>query len=123
MKHIALLLLLLSGSCRDSADITELPVPHRSLVGQWRSLTPAHPDWQYTFDDVFLTQTLYDFGAPLVEHKFLYGQVGDTLHIAGNTNNPPRRWLLQWHCDSVLEVTTANQGQPLQTNFLLKKVF
>lgn len=125
MKYLLLLLTafcLLPSACRDGAGITEPTHPQYSIMGEWHSLSPAHPDWHYRFDDVFLTQTLYDFGQPIVEHKFLYGQVGDTLHIAGNAANPERTWLLLWHCDSVLEVTTANPGQPLQLNFLLKRI-
>jgi hypothetical protein len=123
MKHLFLLIAFcfLLSACRDGGSISEPPEPQYTLVGEWRSLTPAHPNWHYRFDDVFLYQTLYDFGQPIVEHKFLWGQVGDTLHIAANATNPARRWLLQWHCDSVLEVTTANENQPLQSNFLLKR--
>lgn len=104
-----LLCMLLHIGCDKRQD--ELPTDATRIEGHWRSMLPAHPDWQYDFDRGILTQSLEDFGAPLVQYQFPYATRADTVTIGGDATNGPRSWKVYFYCDSIVKVTNTTPGQ------------
>lgn len=123
MRHSILLLLnalLLFLGCQKEL-MPPSPTDASRIEGHWRSMLPEHPDWEFHFDRGLLTQSLHDFGAPLVTHQFPYTTRQDTAIIGGNDTNPQRIWVVYFHCDSIAEVRNATPGQILQPVVWLKR--
>ncbi len=120
MKNIAFFLLSLTllTACRKEAPPADPRDAARIEGGVWGSLLPAQPDWRYEFDDGLLRQYVSDFGAVLSEQTYPYALRHDTILIGGSGATDARRWVVYFHCDSVVECRTQGSGILAPTLFL-----
>lgn len=98
---IAAVLLGVIGKCATSCADQDPPPP--SIEGHWHQVTS--PWWEFTFENGIMTQEAKGFGATLSDLQFTYALRDDTLHIGGDLNNPPRRWLYKLLGPDDLKVT------------------
>lgn len=109
MKHILFALCLSAlafSACRDQAP------PDPTIEGRWRQLIPAHPPWEWNFDNGILTQSVQDFGATLTTLQFTYAVRADTIYIGGDGQNDPRRLVIRFLGDGALEARQLPTGSP-----------
>jgi len=104
MKYL-LLIFILAQACACGDNKAPLP----TIEGLWQAMIPAKPNWQYDFQNGLLTQYVTDFGKPLSTRQYPYAMRGDTLIIGGDEQNPPRRWLLTFKCERIIETKPLNQ--------------
>ncbi|MBL7780674.1 MAG: hypothetical protein JNM22_05605 [Saprospiraceae bacterium] len=121
MKHLYLILLpILFLQCQK-----EMPEPNPKdasrIEGRWESLLPSNPEWAYSFEDGFLTQTHTNFGTVLSSQTYTYATRNDTVFIGGSGLNMERRWKVYFHCDSIVEARTATPGSVLAPTIWLKR--
>jgi len=121
MRYLIPILLLLSA-CAEEQTISD-PYDASRIVGTWRSMVPANPDWVYQFDGQgFMRQTFHFGGATLSSLEYPYATRQDTVFIGGDANDPARTWMVRFECDSILEVRNVTPGTLILGQFWLRRV-
>lgn len=103
--HLLTLSLSLLLSC---SDLDPLP---RGIEGRWRTLPPAHPEWQYDFAAPHLRQWIEDLGVIVTEQEYIYAVKEDSVFISGAGGQ--RVWLVAFPDDSTCIYRLA---QPLHNS-------
>jgi hypothetical protein len=81
----------------------------QTIEGNWVQESPLpSQEWRYKFNDGILQQSASVGNTTVVQYQFPYALRGDTVVIGGDSINPPRTWLLDFWCDSVVEVQPLN---------------
>lgn len=122
MKHYILLFAcaILFSTCQKDTAPSD-PRDATRIEGRWRSLLPAHPDWQYDFNDGLLTQSVTDLGVVVSSLQFTYAIRHDTIHIGGDGINIPRNYQAYIHCDSIAELKNITPGAIIAPTMWLHK--
>lgn len=89
--------------CKKESNLHLLP----TIEGAWAQYSPS-PKWSYLFTDGILEQSIQISGQPIIQHMFPYAVRMDTVFIGGDSTNPPRKWLVDFLCDSVCQVTVLD---------------
>lgn len=81
----------------------------QTIEGDWRQESPLpSQNWRYKFNDGILQQSASIGSTTVVQYQFPYAVRGDTVMIGGDSINPPRTWVLDFWCDSVVQVQPLN---------------
>lgn len=113
-----LLFLTVLIACRKETPPDEPRDASRLEGGAWRNILPAHPAWQYEFQDGLLRQYVLDFGIVVSDQTYPYALRRDTVFIGGDAFSSPRRWVIYFHCDSLVECHTQGSGILVPTLYL-----
>lgn len=119
MKYFVLFFALLFVACKKDVILPAANDATRIESAEWSGLIPDNPQWTYDFRAGILIQRLPQFNTVLLTYEFPYAIRRDTIIIGGNTTNQPRRWVVFFHCDSVVQVTQL--GATINQVFYLKK--
>lgn len=117
-KKVLFFLLLFVYACEKDVSL-QANDASRIENATWKSLTATTPDWKYTFDKGILIQSLPAFSTVITSYTFPYAIRHDTVFIGGDATNPPRTWIVTFHCDSVAQVQEL--GITISTVKYLKK--
>jgi hypothetical protein len=92
-----------------------------SIEGHCWMTPTTSPSYRLCFDGGgILQQTEIRHSADLNTTVHRYILRGDTLHIEGDSNNAPRRWQIQFLCDSLIRATNING--PIRTQFDMYRI-
>jgi hypothetical protein len=119
MNKIVFFVLLLFVYCKKEVTLPAANDAKRIEYGTWTGLIPSNPQWTYTFDNGLLIQRLPQFNTVLLSYEYPYAIRTDTIFIGGDTTNQPRRWVVSFLCDSVVQVTQV--GAIINQTFYLKQ--
>ena len=117
-RFIFLLMLIAFVACSKEVPPADPHDATRIEGGVWAAMLPAHPDWRYEFRQGLLRQYALDYGIVLSDQTYMYALRSDTVFIGGSGPDRERRWVVFFHCDSLVECRTKSSGVLAPTLFL-----
>ena len=120
LATIAILGIIMLGSCKDNDPISHDSHDATRIEGNWVDLTGTlSPDWHYSFDRGLLTMQYEKAGATITTLTYPYATRHDSVFIGGDATNTPQIWTLEFECDEVVKVNRV--GALISQEFWLKR--